>query len=191
MCKECNEHFGRLEEAVKPLLVPMARGEALDLDAHDQALLALWGAKTGIALLATTARELLEVIPVDHRRSVRFAGVPHNEMWVGYYPWDDVTILHGGQVTLANDNMEPPDQYEGYTSLFSFGNVGFKLVGLKGPLRNGDTLGATNLAPISQVWPAYRSDFHWPEGTALNEARHMNILVGLAPIQRAPDQQRA
>jgi hypothetical protein len=52
MCVPCNEHLGRLEEAVIPLLGPMAKGIRLVLAADSQQLLALWAAKTAIALLA-------------------------------------------------------------------------------------------------------------------------------------------
>lgn len=37
-CGDCNEHFGRLEGAVIPLLVPMARGVVLSLDRDTQTL---------------------------------------------------------------------------------------------------------------------------------------------------------
>ena len=41
-CKPCNAHFGKLEEAVAPLIVPMATGQTLSLEADNCALLALW-----------------------------------------------------------------------------------------------------------------------------------------------------
>ncbi len=42
MCADCNGHFKHLEDAVIPLLVPMAQGLTLSLDRGSQELLALW-----------------------------------------------------------------------------------------------------------------------------------------------------
>ena len=86
-CRPCNTHFKHLEDKVIPLLVPMAQGRAtISLDSDSQAILALWAAKTAIALVAATP-DLREFVPKAHRESVRRDGVPPVESWVGYVPW--------------------------------------------------------------------------------------------------------
>jgi hypothetical protein len=182
-CKGCNHHFKHLEDAVIPLLVPMARGRSLALDADSQALLALWAAKTGIAILVTTAPELLEVVPMEHRRSIRDAGMLNEEMWVAYFPWHGRTVIHGGLVRLTKDQVESPDGYEAYSLIFAVRKVGFRLVGFNGPIHERDRIGATDLAPLTQLWAADRSLITWPEGRPLTEAQHLPTIVNLAPVR--------
>lgn len=86
-CKPCNKHFKHLEDAVIPLMVPMAKGRFVSLDPDSQALLALWASKTAVAVIAATAPQLREVVPIDQRRSVREGGRPGDETWVGHFPW--------------------------------------------------------------------------------------------------------
>jgi hypothetical protein len=74
-CSGCNEHFKHLEDAVIPLLVPMARGMTLSLDVQTQTQLALWAHKTAIALCAAGS-DTQVAVPQQHRTAIRDGGVP-------------------------------------------------------------------------------------------------------------------
>lgn len=81
-CSDCNTHFKHLEDAVIPLLVPMAKGLTLSLDQTSQALLALWADKTAMALIAADPSQE-DVVPLDRHRAVREGRVAENT-WVAF-----------------------------------------------------------------------------------------------------------
>jgi hypothetical protein len=96
LCTDCNTHFKHLEDAVIPLLVPMARDISLSLDAASRSRLARWAHKTAIALLAATP-ELREAVPAEHRRAVRDTDQAHRDVWVGFFSWRGGPVLGTAQ----------------------------------------------------------------------------------------------
>jgi hypothetical protein len=180
-CKPCNAHFGKLEEAVIPLLVPMAKGRTLVLDADSQALLALWAAKTAMALLASKS-ELRELVPQDHRDSVRYASKPPAECWVGYFPWHGREVFTGGEGTI-DDNREPPSRYRTYGEVFVFGTVGFKVMGIIDPPPDPYVL-ALDEPYICQFWPPTPGMIIWPPEVAPITEGDLLGLALLLPVMR-------
>ncbi len=162
-CKPCNTHFKHLEDEVIPLLVPMAQGRTLVLDTDSQALLALWATKTAIALLAAK-EQLRDLVPSDHRQSVRYAGQTPADCWVGYLPWQGREVITGGEGTLG-DGHEPPSGYRTYGEVFMFGTIGFKVTGIIDPLPSQYVL-ALDEPYICQFWPPVSGMIVWPPEVA-------------------------
>jgi hypothetical protein len=159
-CKECNAHFKHLEDEAIPILEPMARGDTLSLSLEEQEIVALWGAKTGIALLATflDARAL---IPVDHRLSVRQQGKPHEHQWVGYAPSGVGVKIALADQTLIVEDADPRRGYRAYTAVLTFEKLALKLFGLfqtpiVGHVLDGDW------PSIRRVWPERSGPLEWP-----------------------------
>jgi len=108
-CESCNAHFKDLEDAAIPLIEPMAKGWEVTLGLSSQRTIALWAAKTTIALLAAAIREVAEVVPAHHRRAIRDLGSPPAEMWVSYFPWDgEPHIWVGTALSTSRKTMRAP-----------------------------------------------------------------------------------
>jgi hypothetical protein len=155
-CQPCNTHFGKLEEAVIPLLVPMANGRVLSLGSDSQALLAQWAAKTAITLISERA-EMRTLVPKAHKDSVRYDDRPHEHCWVGYAPWSgypafwiaDNEVLHQrGAASVA------------YTAIFGFKKAAFQVVGVE-PVPSGYGIDGRGYR-IPQFWPPRPGLIDWP-----------------------------
>jgi hypothetical protein len=168
-CKPCNTHFKHLEDEVIPILVPLARGRILSFDDDTRLLLALWAAKTGMALLA--AHGLGHLLPQGHRDAVRYHAEPPADSWVGYYPWAGRgPRLFSAENELPLSPPDPPHRLQTYDSIFSFGKIGFMFHGFTEPLPDGWRIGGppggpvifVGRAPMVQFWPIWPGMLHWP-----------------------------
>ncbi|MEA2333126.1 MAG: hypothetical protein QOH58_3264 [Thermoleophilaceae bacterium] len=183
LCRPCNKHFKHLEDDVIDLLVPMARGRVVSLGYDSQALLALWASKTAATVIATTAPELREVMPMDHRRSIRVDGRPSEEIFVGYFPWRGSPIVSAGQGVLMR-NMDPATRHEMYGAILTFKQLGFYVLGFIDELRAGTTIDG-NRPPMIQFWPNSQGLVHWPpEGPAVTNTNTRDLLA-FVPLKRA------
>ncbi len=159
----------------------MAKGHTLVLNTDSQALLALWAAKTAIALLASKD-ELRDLVPMDHRRSVRYDSAVPADCWVGYLGWGGRVIFTGGEGTL-DDDREPPSRYRTYGEIFTFGTIGFKVTGIIDPLPPEYVL-ALDEPYICQFWPPAPSMITWPPSVALTAESGLLELALRLPVMR-------
>lgn len=181
-CKPCNTHFKHLEDEAIPLLVPLAKGRTLVLSPDSQALLALWATKTAIALLAATNDELRDLVPMDHRRSVRYDGVVPADCWVGYFPWRGRVVFTGGEGVIGDDG-EPSARHRTYGEVFTFGTIGFKVTGLIDPILPDYVL-ALDEPYICQFWPPTPGMITWPpDAPPVTEDRLQELSYRL-PVMR-------
>jgi hypothetical protein len=179
-CKGCNTHFKHLEDEAIPLIEPMAWGRtAVSLGAEGQRLLALWAAKTGMALLAAT--KLTDAIPQTHRDSVRHHAQPPADSWVGYFPWTGGPNVWAAEGDMATNTPNPAFRGDTYTVIFAFRRLAFMLVGFRDPIPAGYRIGSGTY-PIHQVWPTQASLIHWPPDEPPANAGVMPDLVRFAPL---------
>jgi hypothetical protein len=157
MCHPCNEHFGRLEETVIPLLEPMAKGMRLVLAQESQQLLALWANKTAIALLAA---EDPATVPKAHGKTVRDEACVANGTWVGFFPWRDDPVLSTNASSWAPATAGP---VEAYGALLAFGTLGFVVFGIKAVPATPRAL-TGEPPPLRQFWPPRHRMVEWPPG---------------------------
>jgi hypothetical protein len=157
-CSGCNEHFKHLEDAVIPLLVPMARGRMLSLDQNSQALVARWAHKTAIALLAAESDSGYSV-PKQHLDAVRTTGVPGDHTRVGFFSWRGGPTLGTAQAEIVRrgDSAAP---VPGYLAFLAFAQVGFCVTGFEGPLPAKHP--AAQLPEVLQFWPPRDRLLTWP-----------------------------
>ena len=182
-CKGCNQHFKHLEDAAIPLLVPMAKGRSVVLEKKSQHLLALWATKTAIALIAATAVELRDFVPIEHRRLVREKGLPPDDCWVGFIPWNGTVHIFAGDHDVLDHNMHPPPHFKSYGAVFTFAQLAFKVVGFLDPLPDGYRIDG-EMPSIKQFWPEYASTITWPPWGPPAGNGNMEGIVGFAPIRR-------
>jgi hypothetical protein len=182
-CKTCNTHFKHLEDEAIPLLVPMATGRTLALNVDSQAILALWATKTAMALIAATSPGLRDLVPMDHRRSVRYDGMPPADCWVGYLPWRGREVITGGEGAIGS-NVGPAARHRSYAEFFAFGGIGFHVTGLIDPLLSGYVL-ALDEPYICQFWPPVTGMIIWPPDVPpVTEDRVAEVSLRL-PVMRS------
>jgi hypothetical protein len=178
-CRPCNTHFKRLEDDTIPLVVPMANGRVFSLGPESQTLLALWAAKTAIALIAEK-QELRELVPKTHRDSVRCDARPHANCWVGYVPWDSPPSIFAADNTFNLPGVGPASGYESYTVIFGFKRAAFQVVGLE-PLPPGYRVGVAGYA-VRQFWPQLPDLVNWPlDGPPATE-RDIPVMSRFGPL---------
>lgn len=179
-CKSCNTHFKHLEDKAIPLLEPMAWGQrAISLDGTSQKLLALWAAKTGMALMA--ASDLTDLLPPSHRDTVRYAAKPPDDCWVGYFNWTGGPNIWVGDSQLGAIGPIPPAGGQTYKAIFTFRRAGFMLAGFIDPMPDGFRIGSRREHPYMQVWPVQPGLVHWSPQDPPADASAMPHLVQYAP----------
>jgi hypothetical protein len=179
-CTPCNTHFKHLEDAVIPLVVPMAKSQVFSLGAEHRELLALWATKTAAAPLATTAPELRDAMPLDHRDSIRHEGRPPRDAWVGWFPWNGRPVVAGG--------LGEVDGYAGagatYVAVLAFAKVGFVVNGFRAPLPTANL--DLDKPSLVRFWPGRPGFVDWPPlGPPLEPGADLATLLNTAPVRRA------
>lgn len=180
-CVGCNTRFKHLEDAVIPLLVPMAQGRIVSLGTEPQGLLAEWAAKTAVALIAATSPELREAVPAEHRRCIREDARPFGESWIGFFPWRGNALIAGGVgVVAAGEGAS----YDAYLSVLAFAKIGFVVTGFMKALSPIDALDGDKPSLI-RFWPAGGGLVHWPPvGPPLRPGDDVATLLSTAPLRR-------
>jgi hypothetical protein len=183
-CADCNEHFKHLEDAAIPVLEPMAKGWPISLGFKSQRTLALWGAKTGVALLAAATPTITEVIPAHHRHAIRYLDQPPHDMWVGYALWEDHPYIWTGDGLLDTSEEEsrgPEDSLHSYTIFFGFGQLGLKVVAFTTEIPPVAVLGA-DFPSLARVWPPRRDILDWPPEASPVTTADAWLLANFNPL---------
>lgn len=180
-CHECNTHFKRLEDAVIPLLVPMATGRTFSMDEASQQLLALWADKTAMALIGTDETLRGEVLPPKHTAAVRGGGVA-DQTWVAFFPWAGGPVLGTGFGQVARSAPGRATALRAYMAFLTFAQIGFCVIGIVDPL-NPDEQIEREFPSMSQFWPPRRPLMYWPPGAPVDN-RILTVLMNSAPIRR-------
>jgi len=175
-CTGCNTHFKHLEDAVIPLLVPMARGFQLVLGRQSQQLLALWATKTAIALIGATDG-LAGAVPIVHRRAVRENAEVPEGVWVGFFSWR-------GEPTIATSRFVSVDdgRATAYGAVLAFAGIGFSVKGFERP-EPAETLDG-DVQPFRQFWPLRTALIEWPSPVVANRVL-LPVLMNYPPARRS------
>jgi hypothetical protein len=179
-CEECNRHFKALEDDVIPIIEPMARGEHIVLGEGERRLLALWGAKTGIAIVAAEPG-CGDLVPLEHRLTIRqFAKVPE-ELWVAYCPWRGAFGMFIGDRSLQGGATDPTRGYRAYHAVLMFAKLALDVFGfiqypVAGHVIDGDR------ASIKQTWPNLGEDIQWPPPVPASEG-NLQQLLDFVPLR--------
>lgn len=174
-CTGCNTHFKHLEDAVIPLIVPMARGFHLALDPESQQLLALWATKTAMALIAATDG-LDDAVPIGHHQAVRDNAEVPDGVWVGFFSWRSEPTIAAGQFVSADEAGATA-----YGAVLAFAGVGFSVKGFERPDPT-ETLDG-DVPPFRQFSPPRTSLVDWPTPVAADLAL-LPLLMNFPPARR-------
>lgn len=185
-CKPCNSHFKHLEDQVIPLLEPMAKGRTLSLGPDSQALLGLWAAKTGVALIAANNVENPDatvVMPLDHRLSIREQGRPSDSVWVGVAPWRGTPVISTGEAVLVEKQQRGFPPPETYVAVLAFASIAFKVVGFIAPPPPPLVIRGWSLN-IRQLWPHPARMITWPPPGRPFTPAALGTLLNFVPLRR-------
>jgi hypothetical protein len=90
VCGDCNNGWmSRLETAVKPIILPMIRGDACTLDTEAQALLARW------ITMKAKSRNIRKTIKNSHQQQIALR-LPTNTLSRPTFRFDSVEMAHLG-----------------------------------------------------------------------------------------------
>jgi len=179
LCTGCNAHFKHLEDAVIPLLVPMARGRVLSMDFASQALLARWAHKTAIALV-TEDPEMRASVPAQHARALRFDGRVGHDTTVAFFAWSGGPVFATAHADIV-DRRHPTAAREGYLAILAFREVGFCVMGFAEPLPANEVID-WKIPAMRQFWPPVAPRVHWPPPRVDNSV--LPVLLSSAPLRR-------
>ena len=180
MCSDCNTHFKHLEDSAIPIIEPMARGQQIVLGDTERKIAAVWGAKTGIALISAE-RWLRELVPIEHRLTIRQLGEVPESIWVSYTPWQGAMHAYVGDHTFLDQTVDPPRPYRAYGAVLIFAHLALKVLGLVHfPLANQIIEG--DMPSIKQVWPDKGYPIRWPPPVPAKEG-NFQTLIDFVPLQ--------
>jgi hypothetical protein len=179
-CSGCNTHFKHLEDAVIPLIVPMAKGLTFSLGTQERELLARWSVKTAMALLSAEPGDQ-ETVPREHRKSLRERGEILADTWVGIFRW------HGEPVIMVGDGIARNRKQLGlvrqtYSAMLAFEGFGFYVTAFNEPIGPGARLGGDQ-PPMLSIWPRRSGLTHWPRPLTDNRVLPRILLGGWTPLQ--------
>jgi hypothetical protein len=181
-CEDCNTHFKHLEDAVIPLIVPMAKGLAFSLGAQERELLALWSVKTAVSLLSAEPGDQ-EAVPLEHRKALRERGEFVADTWVGVFRWHGEPVIMSGD-GIATNRKNPGLVRETYGAMLAFEGFGFYVTAFKEPIGAGARL-CGDRPPMLSIWPPRSGLVHWPVPMTDNRVLPRNLVAGWTPLQDA------
>lgn len=179
-CTGCNTHFKQLEDAVIPILVPMARGLTLSFGEAERALPARWCLKTAIALISAEPGDE-EKVPLAHRRALREEDRILADTWIGIFRWQGEPVIMTGE-GITRNQRRPALVREGYAAMLAFEGFGFYVTAFNEPIGPGAQLAGAR-PPMIRIWPPRGGFTHWPPPVTDNRVLLRNLLGGWSPLQ--------
>lgn len=178
-CEDCQRHFKLLEDAARPLVIPMCRGESASYDSEQQRVIARWATKSAFGLIASEAGAE-EAVPFAQRQYVRQNDHPPEGVWVAFVTYDG--LAQKDVQTHSDENVRTPEDEPRtlYSGFLSFGWVAFKVFGVD-EVHVGDSW--YRYLGVAQLWPPRDEMIEWPSnpgvrGKTANHFRDLIPLVG-------------
>lgn len=179
-CESCNEHFKHLEDKAIPIIEPMGHGHRVTLGREEREVVALWGAKTGMALIATIP-EFRELVPLTHRLVVRQQARVPDELFVAYCAWRGGFNKTAGDHSLVGEH-DPSRGYRAYGAILTFAHLALKVFGFISYPVAGHTLYGDRPS-IKQLWPDLGEPIEWPPAAPVANDRNLRGLVEFVPLE--------
>jgi hypothetical protein len=170
VCRECNNGWmSALQNAAKPILVPLLKGERAALFKKAQNTLAAWTAMFTMVAEFQSRTPRRVAIPAAHRRHLMDTRtVPSDwKIWVGCYErqsWPRVYVHNtlpvsseSGSVHQTDDGLPLPNTQ---TTTFVVGKLYVHV--LSTAIRGGINRQRILMSSIAQLWPFKTSPVGWP-----------------------------
>jgi hypothetical protein len=171
--------MGALQTRAKSLVLPLVRGQQIDLSPLDQRVVAAW-----IAMCTITSEYFIPAtaaIPWEDRDRVRHWTMPpsHWKIWIGNFKrdrWRPYRIHHALEIT-EEEAPDGPSVHHGrvarpntQTTTLVFGQLYAHAVSSAVPevvnrLKFPDAVSAI----LAQIWPQPSDTLHWPLGRIMTD----------------------
>jgi hypothetical protein len=175
VCATCNNGWlSVLENAAKPMLAPLIRGESRRVPYDDQALIAAWTCKTAIvSLLQHSQEDRLDgygVPPSEYtalyEQRDRQEPLPFSQYWIGSYSGDRGFSIWVTPFVIEVVGAEfPPDIPSGYAMTIALGKLLVQGVRFTEPVLQVDL---TTTWGFLNIWPP-TDTFPWPAAGAVTD----------------------
>lgn len=156
VCRECNNGWlSDLEDAAKPLLEPLIRGESVTLTPEESKTVALWCVKT--ALLFQYTHPERRSAPDWHYRWLfeKRTPPPNVFVWLAGYSgsyWEG-WYLHQLLLLRDPDGIDRSEKEKGYCATITAGALVFQVIGLDADSTLDLEKASIHEPYIVQVWP--------------------------------------
>jgi hypothetical protein len=165
VCATCNETWlsTKVEDAAKPILIPLIAGRACGLSVPMQRMLATWAAKT--AMTAEHVNKRPAVIHQFERTWLKENLSPPPGWFVSAVPyngaeWRDLGIFqHSGHLTIPSDNGTEIEHHLGLTFV-GMGRL-FLLVHYSSWSRIWDMFSGDGAMDALRIWPPHQASVPW------------------------------
>jgi hypothetical protein len=184
VCKECNSKWmSKLEQAVRPILSPLIRGEEMVLSQDQQRVLATWIAKT--AMTAEYRYPTVIAIPQVQRHALMSKCEPP-EGWlvgIGHYKgrkWRDAVLYRQMLAIAPIEKLDEPHAGDYVqTTCFGLGALFIQTMSLPFALDDQELPLDETQNPIRQIWPLTKQEIIWPPSTRLDDTAATNTVTGM------------
>ncbi len=186
VCDDCNHGWmSQLEGDAKPVLTPLILGEARELSADDQRLIAVWAFKTAlVAMLSSSDEERAQGYGVPSEEyTALYANrehpepLPHSQFWIGYYagrrPPGTIRVV---PLVIGLENIPEPDMPAAYLVTIAIGKLLVQGVRFTAPSLYVDL--ATELE-VPGIWPT-QGAVPWPPDARVDDEAFEPMLDGKA-----------
>ena len=195
VCKTCNETWmGKIEEAAKPLLIPMLRGLPMVLQRTDRTTLSTWLA---LKIMIGESDDARDIVTLREER-VFFMETrtipPSMKIWIASHDAQDWYTGYWIQTLRANLTPDPPvaGNFKNIqATTFGFGHVLSFSLSITVPHLDLNPNTRLPLLPLRPLWPLTDSDIAWPlpnlsSSDAEDIANSLGVLMDSAMITWMP-----
>jgi hypothetical protein len=186
VCDDCNHGWmSGLEGAAKPILTPLILGEARDLSADDQRLIAAWTFKTALVAMLSSSDEdrargygvpAAEYAPLYSARD-HPEPLPYSKFWIGYYEGERPPgTIHVVPLVVELEGITESDMPAAYLVTVVIGKLLVQGVRFTTPSLYVE-LATTPELP--QIWPTQPIAI-WPPDPHIDDPSLKTMLQGKA-----------
>jgi hypothetical protein len=178
VCLACNTGWLsiNIEQISKPVLIPLLRGEATQINPAIQRILAIWAAKT--VMTAEYIHPSKVVIHQAERTWLKENLIPPAgwNVWIGTYQgleWGELAIQqHAAKLRLPAVDNGNPSEHNLIFTILGMRRLMFVVVSSTDPNVCGimDSVGSPNVACLSRIWPIVQENILWPRSAVLTDA---------------------
>lgn len=194
VCETCNNGWmSQLEEATKPMLLPLIRGDALRLTPDIQGQIATWATKTVICAEHVNPRSSGGITQSERTWLMDRRTPPdHWFVWIAAYndkSWADLGIFQErGRLEVASVGAPTIFKHYVHATTFGMGHILFLVIGTEFP--NADApLAQIDRRTLQQIWPPKSRSLIWPPATFLKDPQ-ANAVANVLKIGNIFDNSR-
>jgi len=167
--------MGQLEEAVKPILEPMLRGQRCLIDAEAKRILAFWVTKTVLAFQSVESDTTTFARPLEFKQLVQSKqALPASQIWLGATRYGNEMFYRAHSACLPEEDSMAAN---GFGATLIVGHAAFYLLhGFEEPL--GLQLRVSISSALRKIHPTDKGTIAWPPRSFL-EPDNKNGLAEL------------